>query len=139
MSRGLPVATPVAFYAYMTHIMTSVGEHHQLVFDVVKTNIGDGYHQSGVFIVPESGIYVFTLSFRVHNEGYHAVELDVNGNRMGVAYSLAHNNVSDQTSATIVISVKKGDDVYLRTGNHNNKGEINTDSYGYTYFAGWKI
>ncbi|KAK3092300.1 hypothetical protein FSP39_000981 [Pinctada imbricata] len=123
----------------MTQLMPNVGAHHQLVFDAIKTNVGGGYHPSGVFIVPESGIYVFTWSFRVRDAGSHAVELTVNGNVKGVAYGLTRDHFSVQTSATNVISVNKGDDVYLRTGSLNNKGEIYTDLYGLTYFAGWKI
>ncbi|KAK3106490.1 hypothetical protein FSP39_020965 [Pinctada imbricata] len=123
----------------MTHKVSNVGGHHQLVFDVIQTNVGSGYHPSGVFIVPETGLYVFTWSFRVYHGGVHAVELAVNGRRMGVAFSKAPLDDSEQTSATIVISVSKGDDVFLRTGDGNNNGEIFSGPYGYTYFAGWKI
>nr|XP_034333883.1 uncharacterized protein LOC109619634 [Crassostrea gigas] len=54
----------VAFYAYMTTRLHTPSTEHVLVFDVVKTNIGNAYHPStGVFMVPESGVYVFTWTF----------------------------------------------------------------------------
>jgi hypothetical protein len=44
----------------------TISEQHLLRFDVVKTNQGNGYHpNTGVFMVPETGIYVFTWTIRV--------------------------------------------------------------------------
>lgn len=56
----------VAFYAYMSKDLPAdvATPHHVLVFDVVRTNIGNAYHSStGVFIVPETNVYVFMWSF----------------------------------------------------------------------------
>lgn len=56
----------VAFYAYISESLPAdvASPHHVLIFDVVRTDIGNGYHPStGVFIVPDTGVYVFIWSF----------------------------------------------------------------------------
>lgn len=38
-----------------------VVDHHIITFDNVQTNVGNGYNKhTGSFIVPQSGVYVFT-------------------------------------------------------------------------------
>ena len=53
----------MAFYAQRSSDIPAnlVTANLVIVFDNVKTNAGNGYHPStGVFIVPESGMYVFS-------------------------------------------------------------------------------
>ena len=73
---------PIAFYAYMSAPMSNIGGHHTLIFDVIKTNSGQGLHPTaGVFPAPKSGINVFTWTIRVFNNSYHGTELVVNGHK----------------------------------------------------------
>ncbi|KAK3105806.1 hypothetical protein FSP39_006119 [Pinctada imbricata] len=119
--------------------MKNVGEKHSLAFDVVMANEGNAFHSStGVFMVPESGLYVFTWSFRLTSGSYHSVELAVNGQSAGVIFSAPTGGAQSGTSATIVIHATKGDDIYLRT-KENNVGDIFSNGYGHTSFAGWKL
>jgi hypothetical protein len=78
-----PVATPssppttsvIAFYAYMSRDTPTITIQHPLTFDVVKTNLGNGYHPAtGVFIAPESGVYVFTWIIRKNQNHRHLTE-----------------------------------------------------------------
>ena len=56
----------VAFYAYMSKPVDNPGKQHTLIFDVTKTNAGNGYDAlSGVFTAPLDGIYVFSCSITV--------------------------------------------------------------------------
>ena len=131
---------PIAFYAYMNAPMTNIGGHHILLFDVIKANLGFGLHSNaGVFTVPKSGIYVFTWTIRVFDNGVHRVELVVNGQVVGALFphSGAHDN--DTGSTTAVVSVNEGEDVYLRTRIDNNVGVIYSDANGYSSFSGWKL
>lgn len=48
-------------------------------------NIGNGYHNNtGVFIVPTSGVYVFSWSVRLRAGAVHSVELVVNNESHGL-------------------------------------------------------
>lgn len=76
----------VAFYAYMSHTLPGyiATPHHVLKFDVVRTNIGNGYHPStGIFSVPETGVYVFTWSFLNGDTDVHSVQLMINADEWG--------------------------------------------------------
>ena len=131
---------PVAFYAYMSTSMSNIGGHQTLLFDVIKTNAGNGFHStSGVFIVPSSGFYVFTWTIRVYNTGQHSVELVVNGQGVGALYEHSGPGEDDMSSTTAVVYVNEGEDVYLRTKMDYNQGTIHTSVYGYSSFAGWKL
>lgn len=82
-----PVATSstIAFYAYMSASIQSVTIQHSLNFDVVKTNVGNGYHPStGVFIAPETGVYVFTWTMREASDCTHSTQLMVNTTEIGI-------------------------------------------------------
>ena len=50
---------PIAFNAYMSAPGTNFSEHHILLFDVIRSNLGFGlYPTAGVFTAPKSGIYI---------------------------------------------------------------------------------
>ena len=126
-------------YAYMSSAMNHVGRHHTLIFNVIKTNQGQGLSRTaGVFRAPQSGFYVFTWTIRVLNYSIHCVELIVNGQSVGslVSQTLKYNGTG---STTVVVHVNEGEDVFLRTMMQYNKGAIFSDPYGYTAFAGWKL
>ncbi|XP_062612271.1 complement C1q tumor necrosis factor-related protein 3-like [Saccostrea cucullata] len=124
----------------MSSAMTNIGGHHPLVFDVVRTNIGNAFHQStGAFIVPQTGLYVFTWSVRVTSGSYHCVELVVNGKVEGAVYQHSTSSEDDQGGSTIVIQANEQDDVFLRTKLGSNNGPIYSSPYGFPSFAGWKL
>lgn len=131
---------PIAFYAYMSTSMTNIGGHHTLVFNVIKTNSGNGLHSTtGVFTAPSSGLYVFTWTIRLEIDSYHGVELVVNGQGVGALYQHTGSGESDMSSTTVVTHVDQGEDVFLRTRIDYNQGFINSNAYGYTSFSGWKL
>ena len=108
---------------------TNFGGHHILPYDFIKSNLGFGLHPNpGVFTAPKSGTYVFTWTIRVYDHGLHSVELEVNGQLVGALFphSGAHDN--DTGSTTAVVSVKEGEDVYLRTRLSVNHGTIYSDT-----------
>lgn len=70
----------VAFDAYMSTNMNNIGGQQTLIFDVVKTNAGNGLHPTkGVFTAPSSGFYVFTWTIRLHHNSFHSIVLIING------------------------------------------------------------
>ncbi|XP_062592278.1 uncharacterized protein LOC134253717 [Saccostrea cucullata] len=136
----------VAFYAYFSADVRSLGLSETLKYDVVKTNQGSGYHpSSGVFIAPEEGYYVFTWTIRLYHYGdstaeNFSTELIVNGDVYGSAYLRAHLDDDDQSTATAVAHVNEGEDVYVRThSSYSSTGSIRSNTHGRSSFAGWKI
>ena len=131
---------PIAFYAYMSTDMNNIGGHHTLIFDVIKANPGLGLHSTtGVFTAPKSGFYVFTWTIRVYNNNFHSVELVVNGQVNGAVYVHGGTGEDDMSSSIAVVYVSERGDVFLRTRIGHNQGVIESNSYGYSSFAGWKL
>jgi hypothetical protein len=134
----------IAFSAYMSNDLPSnlaVGLH-VLVFDVVSMNLGNGYHPTtGVYMVPETGVYVFTWSFRNADGGYHSLELVKNTEVITAIYSRTVSTGSNHNQATGIMPVyaTKGDDVFIRTDKTLSHGGIVSRNYGRSYFAGWKL
>jgi hypothetical protein len=118
----------------------TISGQQNLVFDVVKTNIGDGYlPSSGKFVVPVSGTYVFSWTFRVYNDAYHSTQLMVNELAYGVLHLNTNLNSDAQATGLVITSVRKGDKIYVRTHSSWNKGIIRSTTAGRVSFAGWKL
>lgn len=131
----------VAFYAYMSSDLQS-GIHHTIPFDVVKTNDGNGYHyNTGIFVAPESGVYVFTWTIRMTFDSQHSFELVVNNVAYGATFMRTHTPEDQNVSGTVVVHVNQNDDVFLRThvSYAYNAGNIRSDQYSRSSFAGWKL
>lgn len=127
----------IAFYAYMSTSHKEQGQH-TLVFDTVKSNVGQAYHPgSGVFAVPQSGVYVFTWTVIHDGAADLSVILMVNSAAVGAAY--ANSRDGDQVTGMVVVDVNQGDHVYVRTYASWSSGDIRSDSSGRSSFAGWKL
>uniref|UniRef100_A0A8W8JBI5 C1q domain-containing protein n=1 Tax=Magallana gigas TaxID=29159 RepID=A0A8W8JBI5_MAGGI len=137
-----PVTTPtiIAFYAYMATDTPSITIQHPLVFDVVKTNNGNGYHPStGTFIAPETGIYVFTWTIRETGNCFHSTQLMVNTSEIGIIYVHVGSGGDLAGTGVVVTHVNAGDDVYVRTYANWNDCYIYSNKAGRSSFAGWKL
>ncbi|XP_062589103.1 complement C1q-like protein 3 [Saccostrea cucullata] len=131
---------PIAFYAYMSQHTPAISIQHPLSFDVVKANFGNGYHSTtGVFMVPESGVYVFTWTIRIGESNYHSTQLMVNTDELGIIYSHVGSGSDIGGTGIVVAHVDKGDDVYVRTHASWNSGVIYSNEAGRSSFAGWKL
>lgn len=136
----LPVE-PVAFYAYMSKSEPTPSNHHALVFDVLKTNLGNGYNKySGTFVAPYAGAYVFTWTININPHGAHWINLMVNDAIVGG--TLADTQVTDDfdsDSNTALVVLNQGDSVILRTTSGSDRADIYADSRAFTSFAGWRL
>jgi hypothetical protein len=103
-------------------------------------NYANAYHPStGVFIVPETGVYVFTWTYRVRNGGYHSVQLMKNTEEIAVLYARTVAGTHDEATGIVPVHALKGDDVFLRTHGSYNSDEVTSDEDGRSYFSGWKL
>eukprot|EP00105_Crassostrea_gigas_P014556 XP_011431248.1 PREDICTED: heavy metal-binding protein HIP [Crassostrea gigas] len=131
----------VAFYAYLSKSLPAneATPHHVLIFDMVRTNIGNAYHSStGVFIVPETGVYVFIWSFMNGNNDAHSTQLMINTVEWGIVHANSASSSWMQSTGVVVAHVNKGDDVFVQTSGAS-RGEIYSGGYSRTMFAGWKL
>lgn len=134
----------IAFSAYMSVNDVHVVDHKILTFDVVQVNEGNGYNKhTGSFIVPQSGVYVFTYNVLISSNSEVCTDLIINEAIYGHAYGYSGNTNVIQTSTSIVVSrVNQGDTVFVRTasdGRCGQTGSIYGDTWRRSTFAGWLL
>lgn len=95
---------------------------------------------------------IHTLGFLIHQlrvftswlgvcgqELQKATELVVNSDVYSSMYSYSHNNDDQHNTGIVVVHANKGDDIYVRIKMDKHVGDIWSDAYGRSTFAGWKI
>lgn len=129
----------VAFHALMSSNTPDITVEHTLRFDMVKTNIGNGYHPAtGVFIVPVTGVYVFTWTIRVDAHNYHTTQLMKNTEGVDVVHLNPNGGIGEVTGIAVFMA-NEGDDVFIETYTQFNGGYISSDAAGRSSFSGWKL
>lgn len=142
--------TPIAFYAYISHDFTHVGDNHVFVYDTVVTNSGHAYNSySGVFTAPSSGMYAFAYSIAVaghHISGDHdsnfgeiSVRLMRNGSQVGsIAADTETANEDEMATGFAVLYLDAGDVVRV-LARTQGQGSFQSNGYEYWTFSGFRI
>ncbi|XP_045158683.1 heavy metal-binding protein HIP-like [Mercenaria mercenaria] len=126
---------PIAFYGKMMNVHTNVSQNPILKFNNVVTNIGDPYSQhNGLFIVPVSGIYVFSTTVMTETDSDAHVGIYVNDVRMTNVKLYGSEHRYDTMSQTAVFQLQKYDTVSVR---HYEGTQIL--HYDYTSFSGFLL
>ncbi|XP_033727903.1 uncharacterized protein LOC117317270 [Pecten maximus] len=132
--------TTVAFHATLS--TTTYTADATVVYGQETLDQGDGYNPGdGIYIVPESGTYVFTWTTICERHGYFQTVLAVNGVVRGSSWTEA-TDVNDyhQTTAVVILLLNQGDHVFIRMGHHYGHGTIvNDNTLGSSTFSGWKL
>nr|XP_022336033.1 complement C1q-like protein 3 [Crassostrea virginica] len=110
-----------------------------IVFDVVKTNAGNDHPSTGVFIVPESGIYVFSWTLRNGENNFHSTELVVSNSVESIIQLHSAAGIWISGTGVAVLHVNKGDGVCVRISAVGHYGDIHSDNFGKSSFTGWKL
>ena len=102
-------------------------------------DIASAYNTAdGIFIVPESGHYVFTWTITTNYRSFATTFLMVNSRLAGKTIADAQEIHDIHTSTGIIIaSVSQGDHVFIKFGSYSS-GNI-TNHYGQNAFSGWKL
>jgi hypothetical protein len=116
----------------MSTSLINPSRYHTVIFDTAITNVGGGYHpNTGVFIVPESGLYVFTWVQRMWSAAIHGTELMVNKAVVGSLFMTSGTNDDNSVTGVVVVHVNQGD-MFVRTQGDSNVGNIGSDYHGKT-------
>ncbi|KAL4233711.1 Complement component C1q domain [Mactra antiquata] len=136
--RQLNAEAPIAFYAVING-QPCIHDHEVVVFNQEITDEGNGYNPNdGIYIVPTSGLYVFTWTTASRDDWYVS-ELVINGVGKAHAFTDTGNepNVSQATGIAI-IRVATGDHVFVRKV--IGRGcDIHDAQYRLTSFSGWLL
>lgn len=90
--------------------------HQNLVFDSVVTNVGNGYNaNTGIFVTPVSGVYVFSVTLMADPNHYDRYQIMKNGSKL-LGNLLAHAPVGayDTTAQTVVVVLQAGDKISVQ-------------------------
>ncbi|XP_045180683.2 complement C1q-like protein 4 [Mercenaria mercenaria] len=133
-------STNIAFYTYLGG-KRCYGNHETFVYDVVETNVGNGYNsRDGIFDVPVTGVYVFTATLVPDFHQHLQAEIIVDGVVKGIIFTDSEEiNDIHQASTSIIVHVNAGDHVYIRRGRSNSCNVISDTTLVRTTFAGWLL
>ena len=131
----------IAFFAYKTHVEANPSLQHTFIFEHVVTNTGNGYNNyTGAFTSPVSNTFVFLWNTRVYL-GDIVTELVINNIPVTATQVYSNSNKPyNSYCGFAVVHVNVNDVVFVRThSTHNGGGQILSDQYGRTSFAGWQL
>ncbi|XP_060072164.1 uncharacterized protein LOC132552042 [Ylistrum balloti] len=139
-----PPSQPIAFHAYLSSTVT-IGIKAAVVFDQESLDEGNGYApQDGIYVVPESGTYVFTWTMLCEIRKAFQTQLIVNGVVRGSSYTDSDEiNDYHQSMQLVVLEVMNGDHVFIRVGSIFRGAGSTTikseNTLSHPTFSGWKI
>ena len=140
-TQNAQIGSKIAFFAYLTHGEQNPSKHFTFIFDHVVTNTGNGYNQhTGAFTSPVSGTFAFLWNMRVY-KGDTITELVINSEPVTVLQVQTTSYTPLNTNCGFAIMhVNVNDVVFVRKHpTHLGVGDILSDKYGRTSFAGWQL
>ena len=137
--RDIAIATEgVAFSAYLDHIIYHMGGGHTVKCNQVLLNDGNHYNSfTGIFTVPETGVYLLTFSFGVRdiNDVTH-IRLVVNNREIvDAAGEVTGTSQRSSSSNTAIIKLNQGESVWLESIVTDSE-VISGPSFRWTSFSG---
>ncbi|XP_038065208.1 otolin-1-like [Patiria miniata] len=126
----------VAFSASLSSSFTG-NSGDVVVFDNIKTNIGDAYDsETGVFTCLTAGVYFFSVTIMGFTSGPRPkAQLEINGQRIFYVRD-SHSGYNHQSSNSAVLVMASGDTV--RITNQSSSG-TSVRGYSYSSFSGFLI
>ena len=126
----LDTGGPVAFSSVLTPLVVEHAHDNDVVIcDRELINYGGAYHNdTGVFVAPLSGIYLFTSSILDHwQKGNHGDvlihgEIVKNNHTLVRVYARAEYGYRDQGANTVIVSANVGDQFWVRLADNDDLG-----------------
>ena len=130
--RQLQAYTAVAFLARLDAPVRNLQQGSVVKFNVVLSNIGDGYNaDTGYFIAPVSGIYMFSVSAMSDVKAIGWIELFIvkNADLVTGAYGYPGVIGHDQGATTAFIEVAANDKIWVKVNQPTTNASV----------GGWKF
>ena len=128
----------IAFTAYLSHNLFNLATGYTVKCDQVLTNFGNGFNaHTGSFIVPRTGVYLFTFFINSLRNSYTGVQLVVNDRNIVDAVAHPGGERHDVMGGnTAVVELTAGEAVWLEVS-HSSTGNLYSDiTYRYVTFSG---
>ena len=128
----------VAFSAYLDHIIYHMGGGHTIKCNQVLLNDGNHYNSfTGIFTVPETGVYLLTFNFGVQTiNDVTEVRLVVNNREIvDAAGEVTVTSQRSSSSNTAIIKLNQGESVWLESIVTDSE-VVSGPSYRWTTFSG---
>ena len=114
-------------------------------FGTETLDVGNAYNPStSVYTAPLAGTYTFTWKIHIEGSGFYTTELVVNNSVKDYLITRSDDTGGDYiydtiTTSTTVVSLHKGDRVYIRVQNRGESATMYSNTAGYCTFSGWTI
>ena len=133
-------AEGIAFSAYLDHKILHMGNRSTIKCNQVLLNDGNHYNTfTGIFTVPETGVYLLTFSFGVeHKDDWTEVRLVVdNRDIVGAVGEVKGSSSRERKIASnmAIIKLSRGESVWLQTQRSDSE-VISGPYYRWTTFSG---
>ncbi|XP_060562505.1 uncharacterized protein LOC132722094 [Ruditapes philippinarum] len=130
----------IAFHVYLSS-NKCFNDHQIIEYDTEVLDTGNGYNEhDGIYIVPESGIYVFTWTFIADLAEYAVTEIVVNGATQG--WTISDGSIQrllyNPSSGLVLARVNAGDHVFIRRVQGLGCTAY-SDQYVQPTFSGWQL
>ena len=132
-------AVPIAFHSVLDRDQPAL-PGSTIKFKIETLDTRGAYNQNdGIYIVPETGIYVFSWTTSGHGHTQILSRLMVNGTARGDTISDSEEDNDYRTSTGLLVtSVNSGDHVYIELATKLVKGRLEANN-GECSFSGWKL
>uniref|UniRef100_A0A8W8LMR5 C1q domain-containing protein n=1 Tax=Magallana gigas TaxID=29159 RepID=A0A8W8LMR5_MAGGI len=125
IQQGL--SDPAIAFSAVLSTNTHLGNDDAIKYDNVLTNLGNGYDKwCGHFVVPRKGVYVFSCSVMATNPNHITVGIIKNGKTI---LGVASQRGWESSSRIVILSMDKGDRVWVRRLAHDRNIMANYNSF----------
>ena len=119
----------------------TLSKHKVFVYDRIETNAGNAYNSAtGKFTAPGDGMYIFHTSTAAIDKSHCMIEIVKNDAIKDIGFADAgHHDDRAMSSTMTILSLKKGDVVYVRVGLSHGGNYLESNQYFRMTFSGFKL
>ncbi|XP_061180615.1 caprin-2-like [Saccostrea echinata] len=129
LEKELKLSKEIIAFTAVLNYNTSISDlkkGQRIIFNGVITNLGNAYNdKTGTFHCPTTGLYGFYYNLHTLRDKYAMVALTKNGDgNYAYAFSGNHSSGESDGSTFVVLSLMKGDRIWLRANKDCSTGEV---------------